>query len=246
MLGAGPDGRVGAPPGRLRPQGLAQRLRDRSRARRSSTSGLVNRADDADDRVTVRVESRQRDIVHRPRTATRSRAPASREIATARRVLDARQARRPLDPALDRAGRGGRAPPRRRDRRLAVGRRRAPARRGGHRARDRRRRARRRRSPRSPTSTSTAPRAPPRSTSRWSTAASRPTCSRPPRAGRSPPGPRPSTATTPRSSAPPRPRPCASCSTPATPASAPGSSSAARACARCASPRCTPTRRRPR
>ena len=63
--------------------------------RRSSTSGLVNRADDADDRVTVRVESRQRDFVDRPRRQHDHAHRPARD-RHGRRVLDARQARRPL------------------------------------------------------------------------------------------------------------------------------------------------------
>ena len=89
-----------------------------------------------------------------------------------RRVLDARAPRRTLDRRLDRAGQRGRAPPRRRDRRLAVVGHRPPDRRGDHRAggadaaptprRARRRRLRGRRAHRR------------RSTSRSSTSASPP------------------------------------------------------------------------
>ena len=138
---ARPADRVGAPARRLRPQGLAQRVRDPTGAdRRSSTSGSPTA------RTTPRtaswsgctaVAARRRD---RPRRQRHQAQRLRQRAHHARGVLDPRPRRRPLDPALDRAGRRGRAPPRRADRRLAVVRRRSPARRGGHRARGRRRR----------------------------------------------------------------------------------------------------------
>ena len=207
--------------------------------------GLVNRADDADDRVTcASSRASATSCIDRAGNAiTRTGQPRDRH---ARRVLDARQARRPLDAALDRAGRRGRAPPRRRrssPRRGPTTRacttRRSPSSRSPTPCPTRR-------SPSSSTSTSTATRAPPRSTSRSSTAASRPTCWRPPRAGRSPRGPRRSTATTPRSSAPPRPRPCTRCSTRRRQRAHPARGPRPAAAARCGSPRWTPTRRRRR
>ena len=73
--------------------------------------GLVNRAQDHEDRVVVRVESTLRDVV-RDRNGRHHHAQRQPVGAhDARRVLDAGQARRGLDPALDRAGRRGLAPP---------------------------------------------------------------------------------------------------------------------------------------
>jgi hypothetical protein len=85
------------------------------------------------------------------------------------------------------------------------------------------------RPPTSPSSTSTATRGPTLSTCRWRTPASPPPCSRRPPGARSRRGPRPWTATTPRSSGSRRRRRSRGCSTPATPRAPRVSSCAARA-----------------
>ena len=117
-----PDGRVAPPPRRLRAQGLAQ-----PRARWSAgPDGRVRRPDEP--RATTRRTASSCASARASRTTSRA-AAACASCTTANqldddgaaRVLDARQARRPLDPRLDRAGRRGRAPARRADRRLAVG-----------------------------------------------------------------------------------------------------------------------------
>ena len=118
-----PAGRVGAPPGRLRRQGLAQPRARRARARPSSTSASSTA------RPTRRTapscaSAAPLDAGSRRPTGSASTRPATTTRDRLRRVLDAGQARRPLDARLHRAGRRGRPPPHRRDRRLAVVRRR--------------------------------------------------------------------------------------------------------------------------
>ena len=191
-----PAGRMGAPPGRLRRQGLAQPRAGRARSPPSSTSAWSTArrtrrtapscASAPRSTSWVQTPAGQRIYKHRPRR------PADR----VRRVLDAGQARRRLDARLDRAGRRGHPPPHRRDRRLAVVRQ-PPARRGAGRAGRGRPRARGLRARRrGQLSTSPATHARRRWTCRWPTRASCPTCSRPPCGARPPRGPRPSTART--------------------------------------------------
>ena len=95
--------------------------------------GLVNRAADEEDRAVVRLTAPLRSWVRDARRAADLQDRPGRRDDRLRRVLDAGQARRPLDARLDRAGRRGRPSPHRRDRRLALVRR-PPARRGARRA----------------------------------------------------------------------------------------------------------------
>ena len=97
--------------------------------------GLVNRDDDAEDRVVVRLEATLRDVVVTNTGEVRYRDKAQGRGRRGRRVLDARAPGRPVDLRVDRDRRRGRPPSRRSDRRLAVERHRATARRGLRRGR---------------------------------------------------------------------------------------------------------------
>ena len=122
LVGDDLHGRVAPAPERLRPQGLAQprarhhrargplRRDDQPRARRGGPRRRAHRRAARGLRRGGRRDARAGDRRHR-----HGHRPA--------RVLDARQARRPLDPHVDRAGRRGRPSPRRPARHLAVGRR---------------------------------------------------------------------------------------------------------------------------
>ena len=150
-------GRVGAAPRRLPAPRLAQPRPADRRPRPSSTWASRNRGGDDADRVVVRIEAKLRDyVVDSSGRHIKSEGQLT-ETAPPARVLDAAPARQPLDPCLDRAGRGGIARARRRDRRNAMGRRAGDARRGAGRGRHGRRGpAKARRSPRSRIFSSTA------------------------------------------------------------------------------------------
>ena len=131
--------RVGAAAGRLRRRGLAQPGRRPIEA----PQGRVRRPRTGRRRRTTGWSSGSR-----PGSRLRARTPTAQRVARAgrlqrdgdgARVLDAGKARRPLDPALDRAGCRGRARAQRADRGHAVVRRAGAARRGAGRGRGGRR-----------------------------------------------------------------------------------------------------------
>jgi hypothetical protein len=83
--------------------------------------GLVNRAEDAEDRVVVHIEVALHDVVTNRHGHTITRNEDSNADGVITQVLDARAAGRRVDPRFDRTGRRGLPPPQRAGGLVTVG-----------------------------------------------------------------------------------------------------------------------------